>query len=148
MADHLSCLTGSDSGTCSVDWVLIMYQTPRWAIDQVVDLLSPSSGKDELPTFVEEEAQALRSQQQTRNLSSGLLFPAVCPGAPPKGTTVLLFIRKPMKLLRKVAVGLMIRDGAGFASEALSVLESRVTKEFVKQTRTLLRVKRGQCCYQ
>lgn len=31
----------------------------------------------------------------------------------------------------------------GFASEALSVLESRVTKEFVKQTRTLLRVKGG-----
>jgi len=82
--------------------------------------------------FIEEEAQALRSQQQPSNLSSGLSFPVVCPRAPQKGATVLLFIRKPMKLLSKVAVGLMIRDGAGFASEALSLLESRVTKEFVK----------------
>lgn len=59
----------SDSGTCSVDWVLTLCQTPRWAIDQLVDLLYPSSGKDELPVFIEEEAQALRSQQQLRNLS-------------------------------------------------------------------------------
>jgi len=132
VADHLSCLTGSDSGTCSVDWVLTVCQTPRWAIHQLVDLLYPSSGKDEFPMFIEEEAQALRSQQQPSNLSSGLSFPAVCPRAPQKGATVLLFIRKPMKLLSKVAVGLMIRDGAGFASEALSLLESRVTKEFVK----------------
>lgn len=63
---------------------MIMCQSPRWAIDQVVDLLYSSSGKDELPMFAEEEAQALRSQQQTRNLSSGLLFPAVCPRGSPK----------------------------------------------------------------
>lgn len=37
----------------------------------------------------------------------------------------------------------MIRDGAGFASEALPLLESRVTVLFIERTRTLLRVKGG-----
>ena len=36
-----------------------------------------------------------------------------------------------MKLLRKVALGLMIGDGAGLASEALLLVESRVTLLFI-----------------
>lgn len=42
-----------------------------------------------------------------------------------------------------MALGLVLRVGAGFVSEVLALLESRVMTECIDQTGTLLRVKRG-----
>lgn len=58
------------------------------------------------------------------------------PGFPRKG-----YYSHPHKT---VALGLMMKDRAGFASTALPLLQSRVTVSFIEQTRASVKVKRGR----
>lgn len=80
------------------------------------------------------EGSLVKQEPKFRSLVPG--SGCLPPGFPRKG-----YCSHPHKT---VALGLTMKDRAGFASKALPLLQSRVTVSFIEQTRASVKVKRGR----